>query len=70
MSVLHDVSVTYLKTVELARILRVHRSTVGQMATDGAIPGAIKLGGEWRFKRAAVEQWLDDLERHPQTDGS
>lgn len=62
MSVLHDVSVTYLTSAELATILRCHRSSITRMAGAGEIPGAIRMGAEWRFRREAIVTWLERAE--------
>lgn len=48
----------FLTTAELASILRIHSSTVVRDAANDRIPGAVKHGSRWRFRRADVEQWL------------
>lgn len=49
---------------EVADYLRIPRSTVYKLAREGRIPGQ-KVGRQWRFRRAVVEQWLgeDDANR-------
>lgn len=42
---------------ELADYLRVSIRTAYQLATDGAVP-AVKVGGQWRISRAALERQL------------
>lgn len=42
---------------ELAKFLRLPRSSVYRLAREGAIPG-VKVGRHWRFHLKAVEQWL------------
>jgi hypothetical protein len=32
------------------------------MALDGAVPGAVKIGGEWTFDEARLRRWIMDLE--------
>jgi excisionase family DNA binding protein len=47
-----------LKTSEVARALRVHKTTVIKMIRAGALK-AIKLpSGHWRVDRASFEAWL------------
>ena len=42
---------------EIAKILRIHPFTVTRLAREGKIP-AFKVGGIWRFREDAFEQWL------------
>lgn len=42
---------------EVAAFLRVHRSTVYRLLQEGGLP-AVKVGGQWRFNKASVEEWL------------
>lgn len=42
---------------ELARYLEVEAGTVSQWAEGGRLP-AQREGGQWRFERAKVEEWL------------
>lgn len=46
---------------EACKVLRVHRNTLYRLIQEGEIP-AFKLlsGGQWRFRREALEQWIDD----------
>ena len=46
-----------LTTAQLARLLQIDERTVRRLARAGDLPGR-KLGGEWRFSRAAVLGWL------------
>src|SRR5262249_7980938 len=46
-----------LTLAEAATYLRVPASSVEQLASDAAIP-ARKIGGEWRFLRKALDDWL------------
>jgi len=48
-----------LTVKEMAQFLKMNERTVLKMAQAGAIPAA-KIGGQWRFKRALVDRWLDD----------
>ena len=42
---------------QAGELLRVARDVVERMAAQGELPGR-KLGGEWRFSRAALLAWL------------
>ena len=42
---------------DAADYLEVHESTIYRLAGNGAIP-AFKLGGQWRFKKDVIDQWL------------
>jgi excisionase family DNA binding protein len=46
-----------LTLAEAASFLRVHEQAVVELAADQAIP-AQKIGGEWRFLKKALEEWL------------
>ena len=43
----------------LARLLGVHTMTLRRQAQTGRVPGAYKLGRQWRFCREAVQRWRD-----------
>lgn len=55
---------TLLNIQQVADYLQLNHSTVYQWAQQGRLP-AIKLGGRWRFRRAAIEEWLDAQARQP-----
>lgn len=44
---------------EVAQLLKVAEKTVYTMAQKGQFP-AFKVGGRWRFKRADLDQWIED----------
>ena len=48
-----------LTTKELADYLRLNERTVLKLAAQGELPGA-RLGNQWRFRRAAIDTWLDN----------
>ncbi len=48
-----------LTTRELAEYLRLNERTVLKLASQGEIPG-VRLGNQWRFRRAVIDTWLDD----------
>src|SRR3989338_8380355 len=43
---------------ELSKYLRLDPQTVSRKAQRGEIPG-IKIGNRWRFRREAIESWLN-----------
>ncbi len=43
---------------EVAQLLKVAEKTVYSMAQKGQLP-AFKVGGQWRFKRADLDQWIE-----------
>jgi excisionase family DNA binding protein len=47
-----------LTTKQLQTLLQVDRITIYRMLHDGRLPG-FKVGGQWRFSRQKIEQWLD-----------
>lgn len=52
---LHDEMLTI---EDLARFLKLKRQTIYKWAQLGKLPGA-KFGKEWRFRRSAIEKWID-----------
>lgn len=42
---------------DAAAYLEVHESTIYRLVGNGQIP-AFKLGGQWRFKKDVIDQWL------------
>jgi excisionase family DNA binding protein len=42
---------------DLARYLEVDAATIAQWVQGGRLPGE-RDGGQWRFERAKVEEWL------------
>ncbi len=46
-----------LTTRELEDLLRVDRITIYRMLDDGRLKG-FKVGGQWRFSRGEVQEWL------------
>ena len=43
---------------DVAAYLKLKPQTIYKWAQTGKIPGA-KFGKEWRFRRSAIEQWID-----------
>ncbi|MBZ0159041.1 helix-turn-helix domain-containing protein [Candidatus Methylomirabilis sp.] len=53
---------TIMTLEEVARFLRLNKSTVYRMAREGTLP-AWKLGNVWRFKKEAIEEWIVNSQR-------
>ncbi len=53
---------------DVAAYLKLKPQTIYKWAQTGKIPGA-KFGKEWRFRRSAIEQWID-RQISSQTDSS
>lgn len=47
-----------LNPKQLAEYLQLSQRTVYRLLERGGIP-AVKVGGQWRFRRTAVDEWLD-----------
>jgi len=47
---------------EVAALLRVGEKTAYTLAQSGEIPG-FKVGGQWRFRRADIEAWIEEQTR-------
>lgn len=43
---------------EVAQLLKVTDKTVYSLAQKGRLPG-FKVGGQWRFRRADLDSWID-----------
>ena len=48
-----------MSTKELATYLHVAERTVLKLVQEGTLPG-VKVGNQWRFRKAIVDAWLDD----------
>ncbi|MCI0477501.1 MAG: helix-turn-helix domain-containing protein, partial [Anaerolineales bacterium] len=46
-------------------LLHVDRTTVYRMLNDGRLP-AMRVGGQWRFGRQAIDKWLNE-QNHTKT---
>ena len=51
--------VRILTVSELSEYLNVHRTTIYRLLREGTLPG-FRLGGDWRFRLDAIEQWQRD----------
>jgi excisionase family DNA binding protein len=43
---------------ELAAYLKIAKSTLYKLAQEGKLPG-LKVGRHWRFRREAIDRWLE-----------
>jgi excisionase family DNA binding protein len=46
---------------ELAKYLRLHKSTVYRMVRQGEMPSS-KIGNQWRFRKDVIDAWLSKKE--------
>lgn len=46
---------------ELSEYLKVSKETVYKMIQREEIPCSFKIGGQWRFQKSKVDQWLEQL---------
>ena len=46
---------------ELARYLKLSKSTLYKLAQAGRVPGK-KVGKHWRFRKDAIDRWLKDCD--------
>ncbi len=44
---------------ELAKYLKVGKTTLYKLAQEGKIPGQ-KVGKHWRFNRVSIDRWLEE----------
>ena len=44
---------------EVSELLKVANETVYSMVQKGRLP-AFKIGGQWRFQRADIDQWIEE----------
>ena len=52
-----------LEAREVAEYLHLHLFTVHKFAREGKIP-AFKIGNDWRFRRTALEEWIQLEEKN------
>lgn len=51
---------------EVAAYLKLKEKTAYRLVAEGKIPG-FKVGGSWRFKRADIEEWIEEKVRRKET---
>jgi len=49
---------TIMTLREVAQYLGLHVMTVYKLTREGRVPAA-KIGGQWRFKRDVLDEWLE-----------
>ena len=49
-----------LKVDEVSKVLRVTERTLMDWARQNELPGAVKIGKEWRFRRAVLETLIGE----------
>ena len=52
----------YLSIQEVAKRFRVNNTTVYRLVKQGRLP-AFKVGNQWRFSEARLNEWIADRER-------
>jgi len=50
----------YMTAREAAEYLKLAERTLVRLAHEGKVPG-VKIGGQWRFRRALLDEYLDTL---------
>jgi len=50
---------TVMTIGELAKYLKVSKSTLYKLCQDGKVPGQ-KVGRHWRFRKETIDRWLDE----------
>ncbi len=60
MTVVHDEIMTM---DELAKYLKISKSTLYKLAVENKIPGT-KIGKRWRFHKNAVDRWISEGPQH------
>ncbi len=59
---------TVMTIGELAKYLKVSKSTLYKLCQDGRVPGQ-KVGRHWRFRKAVIDRWLGD-DNNPNVPGA
>jgi len=54
----HEMPEEIMTLKEVAEYLKLAEKTAYRLAADGTIPG-FKVGGSWRFRKAVIEDWID-----------
>ncbi|KPW48586.1 Excisionase [Pseudomonas syringae pv. broussonetiae] len=54
----HEMPEEIMTIKEVADYLKLAEKTAYRLAADGTIPG-FKVGGSWRFRKIAIEDWID-----------
>lgn len=48
-----------LTPYQVAKLLQMSRAKVYRLLEEGGLPGARKIGSEWRIYAPSLHQWLD-----------
>ena len=64
-----DTPPTFLTIPECCDLLRLSERSVYDMARNGKLPGAAKVGGKWRVNRSVLMDWLATGGDHTTTGG-
>ena len=64
-----DTPPTFLTIPECCDLLRLSERSVYDMARNGRLPGAAKVGGKWRVNRSVLMDWLATGGDHSATGG-
>jgi excisionase family DNA binding protein len=51
----------FLSSTQLADDLGMTARGIRALAARGKLPGAVKVGDDWRFNATAIDRWLDKL---------
>ena len=49
----------FLTIAEVSDLLKLGERTIYQLAREGRLGGVAKIGGQWRFEKAALLKWLE-----------
>jgi excisionase family DNA binding protein len=58
----HEPQSTYLTVDDVAKRFGVNVTTVYRLVQQGKLP-AFKIGNQWRFSEARLDEWVADRER-------
>jgi excisionase family DNA binding protein len=50
---------------DVAEYLHCHYTTAHRLANQGKIPGALRLGSDWRFLKSEIDKWIAKQELTP-----
>jgi excisionase family DNA binding protein len=59
----------FLTIDEAALLLRLGKRTTYELARNGRLPGAVKVGGQWRVHRQQLLKWVQEGGDRPQGRG-
>lgn len=60
----------FLTAYDLSKKLNIPKNTIYLLARKGGIPGAMKIGKHWRFRKSMIDEWIEEQTkpRHIETD--